>query len=618
MAGDIEIDSSSSINVLGLGYHTHYTYDPGNPSVPTTSGGASGSDSTGSYGGLGYKSDSSNALYGDFRNPNEVGSGGDDHRGGGLVRLIATNLILDGSINANGSGSSATNNYGAGSGGGIYIDVQNLSSSAGESASITANGGQAYQAGGGGRIAIYYENLNNFNFDGVIAAGGNGNGTRDGGAGTVYLQEENQIPVLKFDNNSLSGSQTPVWFGDRSDFSDDPSFYNLGLEVLDGADFLVEGNTRFVIDDLAITGAGSSLSILDLEIGNNLTIDGSSAYLEVDNLTVGQKLALKNGAVLYSHTTTMSEVHKLTINATDIEIDSSSSINVLGLGYHTHYTYDPANPSVPTTSGGASGSDSTGSYGGLGYKSDSSNALYGDFRNPNEVGSGGDDYRGGGLVRLIATNLILDGSINANGSGSSGTGNYGAGSGGGIYIDVQNLSSSAGENASITANGGQAYQAGGGGRIAIYYENLNNFNFDGVIAAGGNGHGTRDGGAGTVYLQEENQIPVLKFDNNSLSGSQTPVWFGDRSDFSDDPSFYNLGLEVLDGADFLVEGNTRFVIDDLAITGAGSSLSILNLEIGNNLTIDGSSAYLEVDNLTVGQKLALKNGAVLYSHTTNP
>ena len=61
---------------------------------------------------------------------------------------------------------------------------------------------------------------------------------------------------------------------------------------------------------------------------------------------------------------------------------------------------------MPTTSGGASGSDSTGSYGGLGYESGSSNALYGDFRNPNEVGSGGDDYRGGGLVRLIATNLI--------------------------------------------------------------------------------------------------------------------------------------------------------------------------------------------------------------------
>ena len=39
----------------------------------------------------------------------------------------------------------------------------------------------------------------------------------------------------------------------------------------------------------------------------------------------------------------MSEVHKLTINATDIEIDSSSSINVLGRGYHTHYTYDPVN-----------------------------------------------------------------------------------------------------------------------------------------------------------------------------------------------------------------------------------------------------------------------------------
>ena len=167
------------------------------------------------------------------------------------------------------------------------------------------------------------------------------------------------------------------------------------------------------------------------------------------------------------------------------------------------------NSVAPTTSGGASGSNSTGSYGGLGYESDSSNALYGDFRNPNEVGSGGDDYRGGGLVRLIATNLILDGSINANGSGSSGTGNYGAGSGGGIYIDVQNLSSSAGENASITANGGQAYQAGGGGRIAIYYENLNNFNFDGVIAAGGNGHGTRDGQPGSVHIPDQGSLTYI-------------------------------------------------------------------------------------------------------------
>ena len=77
---------------------------------------------------------------------------------------------------------------------------------------------------------------------------------------------------------------------------------------------------------------------------------------------------------------------------------------------------------------------------------------------------------GGGLLRLTAGTLQVDGSINADGNG----GYYGGGSGGGIRLDVGTLSG----NGWITARGGassktsQSGGAGGGGRMAIYYDSL--------------------------------------------------------------------------------------------------------------------------------------------------
>jgi len=70
VAGEVLVDASSKIDVSGRGYLGNYTL--GN----TTTGGATGT-SGGSYGGLGCSDGgSANAVYGDHRDPNELGSGG--------------------------------------------------------------------------------------------------------------------------------------------------------------------------------------------------------------------------------------------------------------------------------------------------------------------------------------------------------------------------------------------------------------------------------------------------------------------------------------------------------------------------------------------------------------
>ena len=108
------------------------------------------------------------------------------------------------------------------------------------------------------------------------------------------------------------------------------------------------------------------------------------------------------------------------------------SIDVTAKGYLPGRTAEI----VPYSAG-----DSGGSYGGLGGSfGGSTNNTYGDYFDPNDVGSGGSVYYGGGLVRLNAGNLQLDGQILASGGPPGGqTLNGGGGSGGGISLNVNSL-----------------------------------------------------------------------------------------------------------------------------------------------------------------------------------
>jgi YD repeat-containing protein len=498
IAGRLHIDGTSRIDVSGRGFLGGK--QPGNPFVldGMTVGFQRGSTSFagGSYGGLGGWSGGGvpNPAYGDFRNPNEPGSGGatlvnsPSGNGGGLVRIVAQTIQLDGSIIANGQ-NGPENVSGGGSGGGIRIDAGTLSGGG----RISANGGtSSYDggAGGGGRIAIYYQNAGGFNFTNLSAFGGvrDVNAVQQNGApGTVYVQgpgRENGELIL--DNNNMV---TPSLLTRLQNPSNGP----IALTHL-----RVRRQARVRIDGvLSLTGS--------LEIHSNAEVAVS------DRVAAGAVNVSGNSLLSHVPATGVSSF-KLDLNAASLTIDATSRIDVSGRGFLGGR--QPGNPFWldGMTVGFQRGSTSFagGSYGGLGGSSNGGvpNTVYGDLRNPNDPGSGGATLvneasgNGGGLVRIVAQMVQLDGWISTNGQNGSGN-NSGGGSGGGIRIDVGTISGTG----QIRAHGGNSSYsggAGGGGRIAIYYRDASAFNMSNVTALGGTGG--FEGQNGTVFAQQQGAL----------------------------------------------------------------------------------------------------------------
>ncbi len=513
-AQSVQIDASSRIDVDGRGF-----FGAGQSSNPhglrgMTLGFAAGSNLRfgGGYGGLGgtYPSSGfSNPVYGDFRNPNDAGSGGSSlesfnvaGNGGGLVRIVAQSLTLHGAIRANGG--SATANAAGGSGGGIRLDAETLSGTG----TITANGGAGFLfggGGGGGRVAIYYQSATSFDFSRVNAFGGNRGGVgagEFGAAGTIYLQgPARESGELIVDNNNLAVASlsTPI----------------------PGASTATILLTHLRVRRAARVRADSILNVTDVfEVASSSEVTASRVFAGTTTLT--------GGSILTHLATTGTTAGKVDVHSQVLTIDGTSRIDVIGLGHLG--ANKPGNPfgvrGMTTAFVAGSSERYGGAYGGVGgtYPSSGfSNPVYGDFRNPNNVGSGGATLsgdpsqggNGGGLVRIVAQTLTLNGVIRANGGVAPGF--AAGGSGGGIRIDAGTLSGTG----SITANGsaGNSFGGGGGGgRVAIYYQSAAGFSFANVLAQGGaSTHGT-NGGAGTVYIEQQVATLTPKFDQAPVEG----------------------------------------------------------------------------------------------------
>ena len=513
VTGTIQIDASSKIDVSGRGFLGGSAV--GNPfgargmtlGFQAGSSGASG----GSFGGLG--GGTANNIYGNFRDPNDVGSGGGTGSssgggsGGGLSRIIVQTLNLDGSILANGDGGGCCD-AGGGSGGGIRIDVGTLRGNG----QIRANGQDGKGrvnigggAGGGGRVAVYYQTVSGFDFSKISAFGGAGaGGLPNGAAGTVYLQGPGrEVGELVVDNNNLAASATtliPVTSGQLS-------LTNLSVR-----------RGRLSVDDrLSIAGTlavslSGELTLRDSVVAATVNISGSSAVLPLS----------PTGAAVF----------KLDLTTTNLNIDSTSRIDASGRGFLGGR--QPGNPfgTRGMTIGFQAGSTGVGGGGHGGLGGGSSNGVYGDFRNPSDAGSGGGSDvssvggNGGGSIRIVAQTINLDGLISADGLGG-GTADAGGGSGGGIRIDAGTLNGSG----QIRANGQDGKPrvnigggGGSGGRVAIYYQTITGFDITKVNAFGGTGNGgLLSGAAGTVYLQgPAREAGELVIDNNNLTvGSLT-------------------------------------------------------------------------------------------------
>jgi hypothetical protein len=139
--------------------------------------------------------------YGLTNAPIQAGSAGGKHTtswrpynwGGGVVRIRADRMTLDGTINANGGGTQVASGGGGGSGGGILVWSKTFS---GASGTLSARGGNADSqasgaGGGGGRIALWVGSFTDLDEQTLLAGqgvSGMTSGTNwNGLLGTVFL-----------------------------------------------------------------------------------------------------------------------------------------------------------------------------------------------------------------------------------------------------------------------------------------------------------------------------------------------------------------------------------------------------------------------------------------------
>ena len=378
--------------------------------------------------------------------------------------------------------------------------------------------------------------------------------------------------------------------------------------------------TDLTINNGSTVTSYGSINAVDIIVDNNSEMT-SAGTIQSNNLTV------TNNSLLDHPSTTLTDEYRLEISAANtLTIDLTSNIDVAGRGYvgsnrggnFTTYGYTIGN----ITTGGSSG-NSGGSYGGLGgkYGSGNVNSAYGSIYNPNDLGSGGGGgsggsqqkgENGGGLVRITAGEIVLDGSITANGIGKNGVG--GCGSGGGIYINAGILRGIG----TITANGGNNLKnasgatGGGGGRVAVYYNDITGFDTANITSYGGTGY-SANGGSGTIYLKSSTQTyGDLIVDNNGtattvystlLASVGTGVSTGLTADMMTDntQSWRTDDLEGISLNPNINQGTTPNEVfpimynDDNSITVDNTTLNLTDVAV----IADTYIGELYIDNLTI-------------------
>jgi hypothetical protein len=191
-----------------------------------------------------------------------------------------------------------------------------------------------------------------------------------GGRGHSPLGEPGEERTLIPDHLVVSGANVyPEYPGLVIEFGNGLSVTNAGSVILD--------NVRF--NGIAsISLAENTLCEFDGSLTSSVPLTIQGGTLTVDRVVVPE-LRLTNNAVLTSLTSTTNEMHKLEVQVDGIAIiDSTSRVDLSGKGYV------PGRTRGNTTVGAASGNGGD-SYGGRG--SNGSNALYGDFADPEDWGS---------------------------------------------------------------------------------------------------------------------------------------------------------------------------------------------------------------------------------------
>jgi hypothetical protein len=539
VAGTVYVGCGGAIDVSGRGYG-NWTY-PGHQMPGSASGGSH-------LGVGGVNSNPPGETYGSVYFPQESGTGRNG-RGGGVLRVVADRVLLDGVIRANGS----DGGIGA-AGGSIWMTTGLLAGSG----AVEAMGGKrtasvSYGSGGGGAIAIEYEAVEPTSgiLDRLTSRGGSV--YHQGGAGTVYLHQTgvDTFGRLIVDNSTISGQRTvlpslgsgvvqPGSSGTTlvTDRERTIPEYFVGhwVEVRDGASGDLRGTLRVAaVEEDGFTLAMVAGGDLSLEPGDlwqgvyrfdELTTNGDSLLISPDPIRVlgdqvvtgrleishvnAERLIVTSGAVITQHLTpSASESQSLVLEVGELVVEEGGAIDVSGRGYG-NWTY-PGHQMPGSASGGSH-------LGVGGVNSNPPGETYGSVYFPQESGTGRSG-RGGGVLRVVADRVLLDGVIRANGS----DGGIGA-AGGSIWMTTGLLAGSG----AVEAMGGKrtasvSYGSGGGGAIAIEYEAVEPTSgiLDRLTSRGGSVY--HQGGAGTVYLHQTgvDTFGRLIVDNSTISGQRT-------------------------------------------------------------------------------------------------
>ena len=270
-------------------------------------GGAGGYDRRGRPGGGTYGSPSMPTDLGSGAPPDERAWGG---TGGGAIRLIVTGTLNNqGTVSANGGGSSNAGSCesGAGSGGSVWVTARALAG-AGVFKADGGTPGSTYWAGagGGGRIAVYY--TTNSGFSGFAASTANGgSGDQPGSKGTVGFFGTAGGGVLDvYQNFTLPGTSAV--------FSA-VSVYN-GAALTLGSNFLLNVQGLNIGTGASLYAGGGSL----LNVGNVLEV-----YSNGQLVCQGRDTAARVGGV-WAGT-------GVTINADSVIVDAGGKISADAQGY---------------------------------------------------------------------------------------------------------------------------------------------------------------------------------------------------------------------------------------------------------------------------------------------
>lgn len=230
---------------------------------------------------------------------------------------------------------------------------------------------------------------------------------------------------------------------------------------------VVEDDTLFIdtptseycleIKDDGVVMAGKKLT------SHRVVIENGGVLSTDDSLQVDSLIVQNGGLITHSALTVGNLTRHVHVLADYIQVDAGGSINVTEKGFP-----GGLGPQGQTYSGAYTGG-SHGGRGGAYYGHIPSIQTYGHFSKPVTAGSGGgllndptsNSGRGGGVVRLEAQSLVLNGLITANGGSRS----NGSGAGGSVWLSSTVYSGTG----RISANGGPYSRgAGGGGRVALY------------------------------------------------------------------------------------------------------------------------------------------------------